>query len=396
MQHAGLFTSPTMEREIALRIATIAGEMRASGLDALLLADNVHLLYTSGRVFAGYTYITSSGEARYFVRRPQGLTGEGVDYIRKPEQIAEMLAARPVRLGLPLDSVLASDARRLALAFPDAEIVDASAMMRRVRSVKTPFEQQLLRQDGVLHAKAYEALPTLYRPGMTDLELQIELERRLRQCGCLGLFRIHGQSMELFMASVLAGDNADVPSPYDFAMGGAGCHASLPVGACGTRLVKGMVVMVDACGNFNGYMTDMTRCFAVGPVEELDPLTRRAHETSVAIHRRLAECATPGTKASTLYEIALAMAHDAGLKALFMGHTQQAGFVGHGVGIEVNEAPVLAPRSNDTLQEGNVIAIEPKFVIPHVGAVGIENTYIVRSHGLECITNAPWHIISLA
>ena len=71
-----------------------------------------------------------------------------------------------------------------------------------------------------------------------------------------------------------------------------------------------------------------------------------------------------------------------------MGHNQKAGFVGHGLGIEINEAPVLAPRSRDVLAEGHVIAIEPKFVIPGVGAVGIENTYIVRADHLECITPA--------
>ena len=79
----------------------------------------------------------------------------------------------------------------------------------------------------------------------------------------------------------------------------------------------------------------------------------------------------------------------------FMGHAQKAGFVGHGVGIEVNEMPVLAPRSKDILQYNNVIAIEPKFVIPEVGAVGIENTYVVRETHLECLTNFPEQISEL-
>ncbi|HAO63325.1 MAG TPA: peptidase M24, partial [Porphyromonadaceae bacterium] len=65
------------------------------------------------------------------------------------------------------------------------------------------------------------------------------------------------------------------------------------------------------------------------------------------------------------------------------------------LGIEINEAPVLAPRSRDVLEEGQVVAIEPKFVIPGVGAVGVENTYIVRTDHLECITNAPEEMIEL-
>ena len=78
-----------------------------------------------------------------------------------------------------------------------------------------------------------------------------------------------------------------------------------------------------------------------------------------------------------------------------MGHRQKAGFIGHGVGIEINELPVIAPRSRDILAIGNVIALEPKFVIPSVGAVGVENTYVVTPNGMECITHAPEEIINL-
>ena len=77
-----------------------------------------------------------------------------------------------------------------------------------------------------------------------------------------------------------------------------------------------------------------------------------------------------------------------------MGHRQHAGFVGHGLGIEINELPVIAPRSRSVLETGNVIALEPKFVIPGVGAVGIENTYVVRPDGpMECLTHAPREIV---
>ena len=83
------------------------------------------------------------------------------------------------------------------------------------------------------------------------------------------------------------------------------------------------------------------------------------------------------------------------LERYFMGHRQHAGFVGHGIGIEINELPVIAPRSRDILQEGNTIALEPKFVIPEVGAVGVENTYLVTGDGAECLTVCPEEIVPL-
>ncbi|MDE7407612.1 MAG: M24 family metallopeptidase, partial [Muribaculaceae bacterium] len=239
---------------------------------------------------------------------------------------------------------------------------------------------------------ANRRVPRLYKEGMTDVELQVEIERDLRLEGCLGIFRISGSSMELYMGNLLVGDNADAPSPYDFAMGGAGQNPSLPVGANGTEIRPGNSVMVDMNGNFNGYMTDMTRVFKVGDLPEL---ALKAHQCSIDIHHALKQMGKPGTEAKMMDEEARRIVKEAGLEKYFMGHRQHAGFIGHGIGIEVNELPVISPRSRDVLEKNNVIALEPKFVIPHVGAVGIENTYVVTDSGLHCLTDAAEEIISL-
>ena len=391
MNHTS-FIPAAWDVEIQSRVTTISALLAKNGLDAILLSDNVSLYYTSGRVFAGFTYITATGEVMYFVRRPIGFDDAAhVHYIRKPEMIPALLPECPKRLALKLDVTTVSEYRRLQNVFPEAEIVDCSAMMRAVRSVKSPFEQELLKVCGKHHEAAYRAIPSVFRPGMTDVQFQIEIERLLRQEGCLGLFRVQGGSMELFMGNILVGDNADSPTPYDFAMGGAGVDASLPVGASGELIAEGKTVMVDACGNFNGYMTDQTRCFCLGTVSDI---AQKAHRVSIDINHRIAQFGE-GTPAKALYEMACAMVEENELLDYFMGYSQKAGFIGHGLGIEINEAPVLAPRSKDVLQEGNVVAVEPKFVIPGVGAVGIENTYIVRQNHMECITNAPEELLQL-
>lgn len=169
-------------------------------------------------------------------------------------------------------------------------------------------------------------------------------------------------------------------------------HPSIPVGANGSIIKPGETVMIDMNGNFTGYMTDMTRTFTLGHVSDM---ASRAHEVSIEICAELARMGVPGTEAKAMYEKAVAMAHEAGLADYFMGHRQHAGFVGHGVGIEINELPVIAPRSRSVLEEGNTIALEPKFVIPGAGAVGIENTYVVTPQGMECITKSPEELISL-
>lgn len=391
-----MISSPALAKELKLRWNKIQQNMSDVHADGLLICDNVNLYYVSGRIFRGYCYIPVKGEPIFFVRRPLGLNGTQVVYIRKPEEIGEYLQkngiAFPDKLLLESDSISYSDYKRYETIFTPKEVLNGTALLRRCRSIKTPYEIDLIRRSGELHAKAYETIPSLYRKGMTDLEFSIELEHECRKLGSLGIFRIFGQSMEIFMGSVLAGDNADTPSPYDFAMGGAGLDVSLPVGCNGTVLTEGMSLMVDMGGNFTGYMTDMTRTYAIGSVQEL---ALKAHETSIAIHQAIAAKSRPGVAAKDLYELAAEMANDARLSDYFMGHRQKAGFIGHGVGIEINEAPVLAPRSRDILAEGMVFALEPKFVIPGTGALGIENTYAVTADGVEKLTVCKEELISL-
>ncbi|MBQ9076813.1 MAG: aminopeptidase P family protein [Muribaculaceae bacterium] len=385
------------QSEIALRVGKISQQLNALNTDAILISNNANIFYTSGQVFSGYAYITKDGETTYFVRRPVGLEGENIVYIHKPEQIADILQAQgktlPKSIGLELDITPYSSIERLRKVFPEAVVSNASGILRTARSVKTAYEIDCLTRSGIKHAMVYSHIPSLFKEGMTDLELQVEIERLSRLQGCLGQFRISGESMELFMGNLLCGENADNPTPYDFAMGGAGLNPSLPVGCDGSTIKPGMTVMVDMNGNFTGYMTDMTRVFSVGKVDEL---AQKAHNCSIRITRELARAGKAGAEAKVLYEHAADIAREEGLEQYFMGHKQHAGFVGHGVGIEVNELPVIAPRSRDILSAGNAIALEPKFVIPHVGAVGIENTYVVTESGMESLTNAPEEIISLS
>ncbi len=361
----------------------------------MLFADPANLFYLTGRIFAGYMLVEPGCAPRYYIKRPLELDGENVVYIRKPEDIARDFPGGFDLLGLELCSMPAADAMRIQKGLAARELFNASTVIMNARAVKTPFEVSLLEEDGVKQSSVYQRIPRFFRQGMTDIELQATIEYQLRLQGCLGIFRVNGP-MELHMGSVLTGENADSPSPYDFAMGGHGISPALPVGASGEEIKPGGVVMVDMNGCFNGYMTDMTRMYCnAQSASDLDPKVIAAWRCSVEICRTLAAEGKPGVEAKALYERALEIARLHKLEAYFMGHRQHAGFVGHGIGITVNEAPVLAPRSKAILTEGNVIAIEPKFVIPGFGAIGIENTYVVTADGMRCLTLAPEEITPL-
>ena len=387
------------DAEYALRLSRLQEAMDADGM---LISAHADLYWLTGRVFAGFAYVPRRGAALYGLRRCVHLTGDTVEPARKIEDFAARIAAllpaaECVALETGVCSYDAVERYRAAFAaqWPEVRFASATGALRSVRAVKTDEQLRMMRLSGVRHSAVYRRIPQLYREGMSDYELQVAIERVSRLEGCLGQFRIAGSDMELFMGNVLAGDNADSPSPYDFAMGGRGMDPSLPVGADGTVIRPGTTVMVDMNGDYTGYMPDMTRTFFVG---SLPDEAVRAHERSRAICRRLAEAGTPGAAACDMYATALEMAREAGLEHCFMGHRQHAGFVGHGLGIEINEAPVIAPRSRDVLRAGMCIALEPKFVIAGVGAVGIENTYVVRPDGspMECLTDAPEQLINLA
>lgn len=386
-----------LQPELKLRRDKIRALMVQQGIDAALITCNVNLIYTYGRVVSGYLYLPLNAPARLFIKRPNDIEGEHIHPIRKPEQITELLKEcglpLPAKLMLEGDELSFTEYNRLAACFPETEVVPCgTALIRQARSVKTPIEIEMFRRSGAAHTKAYEQIPSVYQPGMTDRQLSIEIERLMRLEGCLGIFRVFGQSMEIFMGSLLAGDNAAVPSPYDFALGGKGLDPSLPGGVSGTLLQAGQCFMVDMGGNFYGYMGDMSRVFSIGRLSEQ---AYTAHQTCIEIQEEIAAMAKPGTVCEDMYNKAIEIVTKAGFADYFMGVDQKAKFIGHGIGLEINEMPVLAPRMKQELEPGMVFALEPKIVLPGIGPVGIENSWAVTTDGLEKLTLCKEEIIEL-
>lgn len=367
-------------------------------VDACLLSTPVNVFYTSGRVYNGYTYIPRKGHVVHFVKRPHDVDIPNVVNINKPELILEKLAElkikHPSSVLLELDVLSYQSINRLvkALNLSVDDVQDASYPLRRLRAEKTTFEIEQMKLCADQHVKVYEKIPSLYRAGMTDLELQIEIERLMRINGSMGIFRSYGENMDIFMGSLLAGDNADIQSPFDFALGGQGTDVTMPIGSAGKPLQEGQTIMVDMAGNYKPWMTDLTRVFSIGklPAEAYD-----AHQLSIDIQRKLMKVVEPDFPCAEMYNIALEMVKNEGFEKYFMGHSLQAKFIGHGVGLEINELPILTPRSKEVITIGTTIAIEPKFVLPKIGAVGTENTYAMLPGGLEKLTVINERIVDL-
>lgn len=378
-----------LKKELQTRIIRVQSALRQMKKDACIVSTPVNVFYLSGVVYNGFLYVPQNGDVIHFVKRPKVNDLENVIYIHKPELIGSCLTDR--KLNLPKSILLEKDVLsyntiiRLSssLSIDVNEVEDASYLMRRLRAEKTSFEIQKIKECARIHVEVYKMIPQLYRSGMTDIQLQIEIEKQMRLHGSIGIFRSYGENMDIYMGSLLVGDNAAAPSPFDFALGGAGVSELLPLGASGSEIKKGETVMVDMAGNYSPWMTDMTRVYTLG---DLPNLAFEAHQLSIDIHNKLMDICVPGFSCAEMYNVAIEMVKKAGLDAYFMGTDLQAKFIGHGVGLEINELPVLTPRSKELIVENTVFALEPKFVIPGVGAVGIENTYLMLSSGLEKLT----------
>ena len=385
-----------MENELELKWRRIQQAMRQEEADGCLLTMNMNLYYVSGQVFNGYFYLPAEGRPYWFVKRLTVPETNQVHVIRKPEQIPDFFRdlnlAMPRKLLLEADELSYNEYIRLQHVFRAEATGNASALIRHIRMIKTPWEIEQMRISARKHEAVYREIPACYRPGMRDIELQIEIEKRMRVHGSLGYFRAFGSNMDIFMGSLLAGENAGEPSPFDFALGGTGMHASGPLGANGTLLREGTTVMADMSGNYTAYQTDMTRVFSIG---KLPDRAYRVHRVALEIQASMERAAKPGVPCAELYRDALAMAGQEGLEDCFMGTRFQAKFVGHGVGLEINELPVLTTRSKDILQPGMTFAFEPKFVLAGIGAVGIENTFLVTDSGVEKMTLLDENIIEL-
>jgi Xaa-Pro dipeptidase len=373
------------EDEAARRVRAFQEGLAAAGIDAALIVESADLYYLTGTVQDAHLLVPAEGTPLLLVRRnlERGQAesrGVEVRPLRSLRELPEALgAAARGRLGLELDVLPAGRYLRYRDLLDGAELVDAAPALMDVRSRKSEWEVGRVRAAARQVALAQRHAVEIMRVGMTDRELMIELEAVMRRAGHQGPMRFRGINGEIFYGAVLAGPDAAVPAHSDTPFGGPGPSPAVGRGPRGCRIEPGAAVSVDLVGARDGYLADQTRTISIdGLVPPLD----RALATCEAILDGIVELLVAGQSSELLYRFGLEIAEEAGFGDGWMGSGPgRVRFVGHGVGLEINERPFLAQGDTRPLEVGNVIAIEPKIVLPGVGAVGRENTYLVRADG---------------
>jgi Xaa-Pro dipeptidase len=387
------------EEEIQQRVEKFQSYLFSRNLQGALIFQNVDRYYFSGTIQSSILFIPAQGRPilmiqKGYERARMESSLENIVPIADKDRIKEVLAEYSLeKAGLELDVLPACLYFWLQKAFPECRWEDISRGIRRLRMIKSPYEVNLVRRAAHILHRGYTELAGILREGMTELEVDGHLALIARREGHMGILRMRGWNQEMTYAHVLSGESGSVVSFLDSPHGGSGNTPAMAQGAGFRKIGRDEPIGVDYGVGVDGYLADQFRTFVIG---ELDPELKRAHDCSGEIHRLFAERAKPGVSCADLYQMAVEEASKAGFSDFFMGHGEgRVKFIGHGLGLEIDELPIIAPFFDRKLEPGMVIAFEPKFVFPGKGVVGMEDDYVVTSSGLERLTLTEQELIRL-
>ena len=380
------------------RIARLQQELKAKGIDGALFIYPIDIYYFSGTRQNSTLWIPAQGDARLMVRKSYTRAKdesciEDTRPFPSSKEFPALFGEELKKIGFTFDVAPVQQLNYYVKLLPGRDFVDISPVNRDVRSVKSDWELEQMRNSGARLCDVFREVPGFLKEGMREVDLAAEFEYRLRKAGGEGYVRMRAFNQELFQGLAVSSATAGNPGFFDGAVTGVGMSSASPHGASAAAISADTPVLVDYTGVFNGYIVDMTRFFVIG---KLAPELGHAFATALAIQNYLVANLKPGAICEELFLKAAEMAEAAGLAQNFMGAPgENARFVGHGVGLELDEFPVLAQGFKVALQAGQTIAIEPKFVLPGLGVIGIENTFAVSSQGGVKLTDMPDEIVYL-
>jgi len=381
----------TPKFELERRIKEFQDILKRQGIDGAMIIQNVDVFYFAGTMQRSHLFIPSEGRPvlmvkRSFLRASEESALDNIIHLDNPKEMASVLKSFGYgpfdKLGFELDVLPVAQYQRYQKLFEKTKIIDVSPYIRSLRMIKSPYELEIIKESAALNQEIYSFIRDNLREGITELELAGMVEAACRKRGHHGMHRLRGFNQELGYGHLMSGTNLAVSSFFDGPTGGRGPDPSFPQSAGFKLICRNEPILVDYGFVYNGYIVDQTRIFCIGTLP--DHLVR-AYSVSRTIQERIKMSAKPGVTCTELYGIALEKAEASGFGEHFMGYPERVSFVGHGVGLELDELPVIAAGINTPLAEGMVIAVEPKFVFQD-GAVGIENTFVVTADGLESLT----------
>jgi Xaa-Pro dipeptidase len=367
--------------------------------ELILIMSKINQFYFTGTMQDGFLAVSREKEPVFWIRRSVERAREEspfprIEPMNRYGQAASFYSSLPHCIHLEKEIVPLGILERLQKAFQFKEYTGIDRQLLKLRGVKSKREREIITRSGALHKKLLqEQVPSLLQEGMSELDFTSLLYPEMMKLGYQGLSRFSLFQTEILLGQIGFGENSCYPTYFNGPGGSKGQHAAVPLLGDPTRiLLPGDMVFADIGFGVEGYHTDHTMTYLYKG--ELPQTARSYHNYCVEIRDKLAARLRPGEIPSVIYKEIMEeirLGSPKGFSECFMGQPgNQVKFLGHGVGLHIDEYPVIAKGFDEALEENMIIALEPKCAVRGVGTVGVEDTYVVTGEGGICLTgNSP-------
>jgi len=385
--------SITPKSELVSRMSRFTAAMDSSyeNWEVCAVVGGINMFYLTGTICDGVLFIRRNSGATLWVRRSYERAviesnHEDIRPMRSFREIAGTMSNIPDTLYLDSSNATLEWFGMLKKYLPFDNIQAVDNIILNTRAVKSDYEIDFMKLAGSETNRIYkEVLPTLLKDGISEVDLGAELYSVFLKSGFHGVSRFSMRNVDSVLGHVAFGDSSLYPSAFNGASGINGLCPAVPVLGNRNRCLKsGDLIYVDIAPGINGYHIDKTIVFSYKT--QMTGQAAAAHNHCLELERLAVSMLNPGVKPSDIYE-AVTEAVNAEYKDIFMGAKgRTVPFIGHGVGLVVDEMPVIAKNFSTPLEENMTIAIEPKIGLPGIGMVGSENTYLITKNGAVSLT----------
>jgi Xaa-Pro dipeptidase len=376
--------------------------------EGLVVFSRLNIYYFTGTFGNGLFWLPLSGEPVLLCRR-------GYDRAKIESPIGNIVPFYSYKdlegslrdAGSPIGKTVAAEMNGLSWMLgnsfmkylPGREFLAGDRVISITRSKKTVWELERLKIAGAKHrACLVDLLPPFLKQGMSEFEMAHLISHLFFTQGHQGILRMENYGEEVYLGHISIGESGNYPSVFNGPLGLRGVHPAIPhMGSEQVRWEDGMPLSIDNGFMYEGYQTDKTQVYWLGKRDTIPSTIQAAYDCCVGIQALVSAHMKPGTRPADLWEQSLSLARTSGFEDGFMGlGRNKVPFVGHGIGLAIDEYPAVAKGFDQPLEEGTVLAVEPKVGIPGVGMVGVENTFVTTPQGGTSLTGEEFDIICVS
>lgn len=398
--------------ELEARLERLSQLLAENGIGAAIIQHPVDLYYYAGGRQNGSLFVPAIGSgasremggegATFFVRRSlrraifeAGGDNAPLNICKFPsmkgfaEHLEKLGAQGPIGLQQgEIPTTLYNFFNQKLSIFGDCP--DITAIVHQQREIKSAWEIEMMEEGAEVQLKMFDAVTELGGLGISELQLVAAAEAVSREHGFGGTVQMRRFPMQCDRGVIIAGRAGGIPSFFDSALGGVGAHPLSSMGSGFNKIKANETVLVDLVHIHRGYVVDATRMFVAG---SLDEQWQTRLEEILAVKDTVVDVLDSGETCQQAWRQGLALAEEFGHKDHLMGmNPDQSKFLGHSVGLQLDETPVVAEGFDRELPIGGTMAIEPKLVY-FDGSIGSEDTWVRDEDGMRPLTAdgaIPW------